>query len=153
MTEVEAKKILKFLMKRVERRSEIVSKGLSIELHSKYTFHSSPIIFRFKIDANARFIAEHSIDGKAGMFIDTRASEDWAYVWEVKNENWKIDLDDQIIYLDDNKSKSKDIVECLFEKAKKMNISAGVEGHVPLIFKGESLEEILVKVDLEEIDD
>lgn len=151
MTEVEANRILKFLMKRVERRSEIVSKGLSIALHSKYAFHSNPIVFKFKIDANARFITEHSIDGKAGMFVDTRASEDWVYIWEVKSENWKIDLGDKVIYLDSNKSKSKDIVECLFEKAKKMNISAGVEGHVPLIFKGESLEEVMVKADLEEI--
>lgn len=151
MTEDEAKKILKFLMKRVERRSEIVSKGLSIELRSKYTFHSNPIVFRFKIDANARFTTEHSIDRKAGMYIDTCASEDWAYIWEVKSENWKIDLDDKVIYLDGNKSKSKDIVECLFEKAKKMNISVGVEGHIPLIFKGESLEELKIKMDLEDV--
>ena len=151
MTEDEANKILKFLMKRVERRSEIVSKGLSIALRSKYEYRSKPIVFKFKIDASAHSTVEHSIDGKAGMYIDTRASEDWAYIWEVKSENWKIGVDDKIIYLDGNKAKSKDIVECLFEKAKKMNISVGVEGHVPLIFKGESLEEVIVKADLEEI--
>ena len=127
MTEVEAKKILDFLAKRL-------SKQTSFQLIDSRIFKRNPY-------------GDLVLEFTYGSYTyDDGCSEPFCrltYLWTVEdNHTLQLRKEDTTI----------NIIKFLFSKAKTKTIAIGMGGgYIPFINKGESLEEIKVKADLEEI--
>ena len=132
MTEVEAQKVLDYLIRRFQR-------------HPQTTQLKSMCIVKrgFYQDLVISYVAENTNFSKCLCFWAVEAS---CYISTcAAYDNDRLMLKE--------KGTAKNIVECLFKAAKNKNIVNGLNVHIPFIFKGESLEEIKVKMDLENLED
>lgn len=139
MTEDEAKKILDFLIKRFQRHPSTVDVAVK------------RITKRF----NDALIVEYEYTKPNEMWSEYHHSwvpeyhHSWAFLWACESCG-RSSVPDHTLALD-RKPTAKNIIEFLFKIAKTDNVVVSLNSFCPLISKGESLEEIRIKADLEDI--
>ena len=131
MTNVEAKKILDFLFKRVENdpRAESISKVLFIN--------------------RVVMLNNLSIHFESWRYYEGLTKPDvFDFQADILASNGSNIYSTEYVYMEKPMTYSN-IVECLFEYAKDKDIYIGMR-FINFIYKGETPEEILVKADLED---
>ena len=137
MTDDDAKKILDFLFKRVERNDYAIDISKITNIH---VGHLNRLVVEYET-----WILSSLLEDNAEPDIINEHS----YI--LATDNFKLDTSEYVcLYY--KSAMMKDIVECLFRYAKSKDIIIGRMNTV-LLHKGESLEEIKVKMDLEDFDE
>ena len=143
MTTAEAKKVLDYLCFRWCKRV------YTIMSHGKIYADKSPDIKSFKhslfIDDNQRIALSFKWDVHIGG-----ADEIWNFSHELWiKDMWKNGQDyDKMFFAEEHLKTTEDMLQRVFSEKKEV-----FAAYYPLIDEGESLEEILVKADLEEVND
>ena len=134
MTEVEAKKILDYLFRRLEKQASLAN----ITIHVKR-------IWRINQSNYSDLIFEYN---------DFKHMKQWGFLW-IASKSHETAVNAVINTIKINKAfTAKNIVEILFDVAKDNNIViviGAIGEYTPFLFKGESLEEVIVKADLEDV--
>ena len=144
MTKAEAKKVLDYLCLRWCKRV------YTIMSHGKIYADTSPDIKSFKhslfIDDNQRI----ALSFKWDVHQDNRADEIWSFSHELWIKDvWNNEQDhDKMFFVEEHPKTTEDMLRRVFSEKKEV-----FAAYYPLIDEGESLEEIKVKADLEEIND
>ena len=144
MTEAEVKKVLDYLCLRWCKRVYVIrSRG-------KIYADTSPDIKSFKhslfIDDNQRIALSLNWD----VHQDNGVDDIWNFSHELWiKDMWKNGQDyDKMFFVEEYPRTTEDMLQHVFSEKKEV-----FAGYYPLIDEGESLEEVLVKADLEEVND
>lgn len=119
-------------------QSEIHVFGINVKSSNKYLVLEFD--WRTTIDPSFTYVRFNSVNSE--------------FIWTVYNDNLDPSIIDSTIQFQDALI-DQSIVECLFKLAKTMNVAIPIwlskAMYVPFIYKGETLEEIEVKADLEDV--